>query len=347
LIIFINQHPQLSQYLGQVKNWVLTTKSEQQVRSEEFKQQTRLLINQGRELVHNLKMEKELNQFFKTSHELIENIQNDSFIELLRKQAGIVRSDLSYIDSEGKTQVDMNMLTKLQAGLLPILADALKYIPIPRISVVNRKREFWVDNIVLCTYDLVPDNIKFHLETHSNLSTKDIEITGNATRLYIELDRILMELKDMSFYFNKKTFPEFTDQGTVTLRFKGQGAHLLIGFKLSQHPESSTPILSEGFSRFTIREMALKFDKSKLTHDVLVPNVTKLFKKRIQREIEEAVEKNLTNFISQLGEKIAAGMTGLGKSFIPEIPGLETAREILKSSDMAQIHGKRKEKLIE
>jgi len=310
-------------------------------------QYTRRLVNQGRELVQELRLEKELIDFFRTSHELIENIQNDNFVEILRKQAGIVRSDLSYVDSEGRVQMDNSMVGKLQAGLLPVLAEALKYIPIPRISTDNRKVEFWVDNIVLCTYDLVPENIKFHLESHSNLSTRDIEVTRNATLLYIELDRILMELKDMTFYFHKKTTPQFTEHGSVTFRFKGLGAHLLIGFKLSQNSESNSPVLSEGFSRFSIREMDLKFDKSKLKHDLLVPTITKLFKKRIQRQIEDAVEKSLTNFINQLGDKIGAAIQGGMSVGIPEIPGLETAKVILKSSDMAQANEKRKEKLIE
>jgi hypothetical protein len=95
--------------------------------------------------------------------------------KILRQQAGILTADLSYMDIEGKTHVDTEMLSKLQSVILPVLAESLKYIPIPRIESKDYNREYWVDNIVLCGYDILPENIRFHLESDSELSIRDIE----------------------------------------------------------------------------------------------------------------------------------------------------------------------------
>jgi hypothetical protein len=151
--------------------------------------------------------EDELKPFLQSADELIENIKNDEFLQILRNQAGIVKSDLSYVDSEGMVQVDTDMLTKLQKVLLPVLADALKYIPIPRVYSSDKNSEFWLDDIVLCSYDIIPENIRFHFETDSEVSFTDVEVKDTQTHLVIHLNRLLTELKNVSFYYRKKTFP--------------------------------------------------------------------------------------------------------------------------------------------
>jgi hypothetical protein len=125
-------------------------------------------------------------------------------LQLLRYHAGIVQSDLSYVDNEGKLQVDTDMLSSLQKVLLPVLADALKYIPVPKISSSDANQEFSLDKIVLCSYDIIPENIRFHLETSSEFSLQDIEVKGTHTFLVIQLNQMLTELKDVEFYFKKK-----------------------------------------------------------------------------------------------------------------------------------------------
>jgi hypothetical protein len=234
------------------------------------------------------------------------------------------------------------MLSKLQKALLPALADALKYIPVPRIYSCDKYREFWLDKIVLCSYDIIPENIRFHLETDSEVSFRDIEVKETQTFLVIELNRLLTELKNVEFYYKKKTFPELEDSGRVTFRVKGQGARLRITYNVVQKPEDKVPRIMEGSANFDISDLDIEFDTSTLKHNVLVPMLTNMFKLQIKLQIEYQVENNLKGFMKNLGDMITNSITQTNRPFLS---GLEQARKAVKYSQFGQIYEKRREKL--
>jgi len=342
LILQVQKDVTLHTYLHTVKVWLLKARSEDEIREEEFRLQTRKLVYRGRELFHELGNKEDIRPFLDATEDMVDNIKNDEFLQILRKQAGIVQSDLSYVDSAGKLQVDTNMLSKLQSALLPVLADALKYIPIPKINVNNKDMEFWLDNIVLCSYDIMPEHIHFHLESDSDVYIRDIE-TKSHNYLVIELNKLLTEIKDIEFYFKKKKTPHFEDHGRVTFRLKGDGARLVLTYTVHQDPEDTVPKLKEGYASFDISAMSIEFDKSTLKHPKLVPMLTGLFKAQIKHQIEKAVEKNMSGFIQKLGEMMSRNLTDLHKpSFLS---GLEHAKQVVKASPMAQVYEKRREKL--
>jgi len=341
LIIRIKEDERLHGYLTELKNFILKAKSEDEVKSQEFKDQSKELAKRGRSLMKEFK-EDDLNPFLEAADNLVENIKNDEFLRDLRHQAGIVQSDLSYVDTEGMVQVDTDMLSRLQSALLPVLADALKYIPIPRIYSSDKNREFWLDNIVLCSYDIIPENIRFHLESDSELSLKDVELKGTQTYLVIQLDRLLTELKNIEFYYRRKVFPEIEDSGRVTFREKGTGSRLTLTYNILQGPEDKIPRIMEGHVNFDISNLEIEFDTKTLKHDVLVPMLTKMFKLQIKQQIEHQVEKNLNGFLNKLGDLL---MNSIAQTNRPFISGFEAARKAIKNSPMGQVHEKRKDKL--
>jgi hypothetical protein len=342
LITRIQKNVSLQIYLTELKIFILKAKSEDEIRTEEFRSETRKIVMRGRRVMNELTNDDHLEPFFRAADEMVQNIKNDEFLQILRHQAGILQTDLSYVDSEGQIQVDTDMLSKLQSVLLPVLADALKYIPVPRVHSVSSNQEFWLDNIVLCSYDIIPENIKFHLETDSEVSLRDIQLKSSHTNLVIQLDRLLAELKDVEFYFKKKSFPEIEDSGRVTFREKGKGARLTLTYNILQGPDDVVPRIMEGYANFYISDMEIAFDKGTLKHSVLIPMFTKIFKAQIKTQIERAVEKNLAGFIKKLGKLMSKAMLKTNKPFLS---GIEAARKAVKSSQVAQVYEKRREKL--
>jgi len=330
------------QYFTEVREFLLCTKSEEMIHSQEFKSKSKELFYRGRDLMLKFKDDPELDNMFNTANELLENIKNDEFVKILRTQAGILTADLSYVDIEGKTQVDTDMLSKLQTVLLPVLAESLKYIPIPRIESKDKNREYWVDNIVLCGYDILPENIRFHLESDADLSIRDIETKHMHTRLVIKLDKLRTELKDMSFYYKKKTFPTMEELGKMTLRLKGDGANLKFIFNVEQDETMKTPKLTDGYVSFNILNMDIEFDKTTIKHDVLTPMMTGLFKQQIVHEIESSVEKNLVGMVKDIAHRLSASLIEVNRPFQT---GIDMARKAFKTSEIAQVYEKRREKL--
>jgi len=341
LILQITQNENLQNYLHELKLFILQNRTEEEVKSEEFRTYTRKLAYRGRELMRELSQEDDLRRFLETSDDMIHNIKNDEFLQILRQHAGIVQQDLSYVNSEGKLKMDTDVLFKLQTALLPILADALKYLPVPKISSNDDEREFWLDNIVLCSYDILPEHIRFHVQSDSEVSVREIEIKSH-TYLVIVLDKLLTELKDLEFYFHQKTFPYFEEHGKVTFRIKGQGAKLTFTYTLDQEPQDIVPKIQEGYASFDISDIEFDFDKSTLNHDMIVPMLTRMFKTQIIHIIEREVEKNLSMFILKLGEMLMKSLVDINRPFLD---GLHAAKNIVKSSEIGQVYEKRRELL--
>jgi len=339
LIEVFNNDAQLQQYFSDLKVFILSSKSEEEVKSEAYKLRSRELVNRGRFLIDKSKDRQEIDQFLETSSLLIDNIKNDEYVKELRARAGIVRSDLTFVDTEGKTKIDVDMLVKLQSVLMPVLAETFQKIQIPRVENSDKRLDFWFDNIVLCGYDIFPDNIKFHVERDSELSIRDAESKGSHTRLVIHLDKLRTEVKNIEFYFKRKTFPSMSDSGLVTFRIPENGAHLAIYFTIEDGVGDQGPRLTEGYADFNIRKMDIEFDKSTLKHDVLLPMGATVMKPVIQSKIEKAVETTLSTALKQLGDRLTKVLSELNR------PIFNSVKETIKSSEPAQVAAKRREKL--
>jgi len=300
------------------------------------------LASRGRQLVQEKRYEDALNDVLDRANTILDNIQNDEFVTALRHHAGLVAEDLSYVDTEGHVQVDMEMLGKLRSVIVPVLAESLKYIPIPRVEDYNENRDYWVDNIVLCGYDVVPENVRFQIESDSEVSLRYIEMNKSYTKLIVTLKEIRTELKNLEFYYKKKTFPEMKEQGRVTLRLTGDGATLQMIFRVDQGPEDKVPVLGDGEVHFQIHKMNIEFDKDSLKHNILVPMLTNLMKNQIQLQIEKDVEANLEKFVKTIGDQLTESMVKVNRPFMT---GFNKMRGIIKETEVAQINEKRKEKL--
>jgi hypothetical protein len=342
LVVTIQENPEFAQYLSEVREFILSSKSEEYVASDDFKRRSKELSYRGRHEMRNFKNEVDLDHFLDAANDLIVNIKNDEFVKILRQQAGILSADLSYVDDEGVTRVDTDMLVKLQSVLLPVLAENLKYIPVPRLESKDTNREFTLDNITICGYDILPENIKFNLESETELSLRDIETKNMNTRLIITLDKLRTEVKDMDFYFKKKTFPELSDRGRVTFRIRGDGANLKLTFRVVKDEDMRRTRLTEGFANFHIGEMDIEFDKSTIKHDILLPMMSSLFKQHIIQKIESSVEKNLNGLVQNLGRRLTDTMVEAGR---PLNTSIDTARKVLKGTEISHVYEKRREKL--
>jgi hypothetical protein len=342
LIEDIQQNEKLHSYLSEVKGFLLESKSEEEIRSEQFKSKSKDLAHRGRELMRELREKQDLDAFFQSANDMLENIKNDEMLSILRHHAGVVQSDISYEDSEGNLHLDTDMLSKLNTVLVPALSEALKYIPLPRIESHNSERDLILDNVILCGYDILPDKIRFRIESDSEVSIRDVEVKGTHTNLVIHLDDLRTELKDVDFVYNKKTFPKFDEKGKATFRIGGNGAKLTLRYEVEQGPNDKYPRMKKGYASFFISDMSIDFDTNTLKHDIMVPMLTSLFKTQIKNEIEREIENNLTGWIEKLGDMMTNQLSQLNRPFLNPI---EAAKKAVKSSQFAQIKDKRSEKL--
>jgi len=67
-----------------------------------------------------------------------------------------------------------------------------------------------------------------------------------------------------------------------------------------------------------------------------------MFKAQLQKRVEDAVENNLGGLVGGIGEKLTAALVEANR---PLMSGMAQVREVVKSSEVGQIHENRKAKL--
>jgi len=341
LVRRIDKDEDTREYLREIRKYILETKNVDSMNDEDFRRRSRGLASRGRELVEQYKYVDKLNEFLDAADELMENFRNDEFVRVFRKHAGFVASDLTYTDHEGRVQVDTEMLSKLRDIILPVLAEALKYIPIPRVEYTDSKLEYWVDNIVLCGYDIFPDNIRFQVETDNEFSIRDIETKSTHTRMIITLKQIRTELKDLDFYFKSKGFWSMSDSGRVNVRLGGEGATLSLILNVDQGVTDKFPKFGRGEAQFIIHKLDINFDKSSMKHPTILPFLTNMAKKKIQNQVEVEVEKIMTKLLKKIGDQMTLALSRVNRP----LTIVETVRSVLQSSEVGQVYERRRVKL--
>jgi len=339
----VDQDERSRKYLSELRKFILSTRSAEYVQQEEFKERSSRIAREAREIAEDYRYADEVELFLDSAEQLMRNIRNDEFVEVLRHHAGLVADDLSYVDHSGEVHLDVDMLSKIRQVILPILAENLKYIPIPRIERSDRNRDFWVDNIVLCGYDILPDHIRVQLESDNYVSIRDIETNYSYTKLIVTLGQIRPELRDLDFYYKRKSFPEIADSGRMTITLGGpSGATLKLTFRVEQSPSDKVPKFKEGSASFDIEKFDINFERGTINHDVLLPLVSQVFKAQIQTMIESEVENRLGHLLSSLGDQLTEAISSVNR---PLVSGLEQLRKVGKSSEFGQTYEKRQQKL--
>jgi hypothetical protein len=342
----LRQDQEWRTYFNDLRHFILDTKNPESLQTEEFRQKTRDLAERGRALMDRMRDDHTVDNFFNSANELLDNLKNEEFIGMLRERAGILYQDLTYVDTQGNRQLDTKLLTNIRKFVVPMLADALKYIPIPPIQDSNSKREYIVENIVLCGYDIVPENISVHLVMDSSVNLKEVETERGRTELVISLRNFRTELKDVHFYFKRKVFPELEDSGRVTVQLGGKGATLTMTFQIDYVPEESMTKFSGSKVDMYIDDMDFNFDRSSIKHDIFLPMVTSLFKRTIIHSIKRNVEKGLAGLINDLGYSLTKSMaeSETRKRFQNQ---LDWMAGTMKKEDFGRIYQQRVQKLEE
>jgi len=199
-----------------------------------------------------------------------------------------------------------------------------------------------VENVVLCGYDTIPENIFVHLESDSWVSVRELETEKSRTRLVISLNNFRTEIKDIQFYYKRKLFPEIEDSGRATIRVAGKGASLVITFKVDQLPGETVPKFTGGHVDFNIDNLEIEYDRATLTHDVLVPMLTNMFKRDIMQAIEKGVSKNLEATINDIGRRLSDSLIGPERKLSKHLDNLH---DTVKRGEFARKYDKRQEKL--
>jgi len=233
------------------------------------------------------------------SIEILQAIQSDPLRKKLADDTRILVNNFLVYDAYGRASLNADVVSQMRVLLLPLIKEQLYYIPIPKIEGTSGKMDFWVDNLVFATGDILPDNLRFDLNHTTVMDRPSHSIPASVTRIYLTLENVKTNLKDVRFWYRKKTTPKMTDEGFANVTIGGRGVRIRL--VILANFSSPQPFKTESV-KVNCDKLRVKIHDSK--HDFLYAFVLALFKGRIKREMELKAEASVRNAFDKMNAQL-------------------------------------------
>ena len=108
------------------------------------------------------------------------------------------------------------------------------YIPIPRVEYSDDSLDLVLENLTLSGRNLLPNIVYFEAQNFIKFSPYDSIHDNNYRRVKIGLDQIQADMRDVAFYYRKKTgMPKMKDSGIADVILGGGGLSVCLILSLS------------------------------------------------------------------------------------------------------------------
>lgn len=255
------------------------------------------LYDQGRYLLRNKyrgHTDRVVDEIKFLAQEFDHDPQNHAFAESLTK----LFKDLGN-DKDGKPVFKPHLLKDLRDVILPAALENIAYIPIPRIEYTDSQFDAVIENLVLESDNFAPNVFEVSSEHYFRWGRKKIANKNHQT-MEVKVAGIQMDLRDVSFYVNRKQgFPSITDTGVADIVLPGDG----FSFKM----KVSTAEKKDRQNYFKVEKVDVDFEKiqikvKKSNHKLLFSILKPIMLKVIRAPLQKAVEKVIKDQCNKLDQ---------------------------------------------
>lgn len=281
------------------------------------------LFSQLRTTSRQYKYDKDFQKLSSEARMLLEEIRNDQVINDLRASGRLLLNDFTQVGPGNQRLLDLNALAEMKDIIAPIIIDQLENVPVPRIEGSDETYDYVIDNVVFSAKDVLPDNIQIKSKTKSKIGIQQSVSDKPQALLKITVKHITTQLRNVKFFFKRKSFPRLSDEGTVDVDVKGKGASLKLWMYMDQL--SAYPQFSAYSVQFILKGFDLHFRKD-TKHTFLLNTGTKFFRAPLEKRIEAAVTEKIEGIMDTLLIRLNQYLMRLNMS----------ARQALKDNPVAK-----------
>ncbi|KAJ3798154.1 hypothetical protein GGU11DRAFT_682172 [Lentinula aff. detonsa] len=204
-------------------------------------------------------------------------------------------------DSDGKLTFKPELWNDVRTTIIPGLIQRIGVIPIPRIEYTDDSLDLVLENLTMSAQNLFPNLVEVEVRNWARFGTSK-DIATNKHSLHLHLSQIQTDMRDVAFYFRKKSgLPKLKDSGVADVLLGGDGLSATI------HLESS----SDPTTLYDIKNIAVKVDTLKFAirdskHDLLYKTLRPLATGLIKKQVQKAVADGMRTGLEWLGEELVA-----------------------------------------
>ncbi|KAI1785937.1 hypothetical protein LXA43DRAFT_1113109 [Ganoderma leucocontextum] len=204
-------------------------------------------------------------------------------------------------DAEGNLTFKPELWADFRQKIIPGFIDELGYVPIPRIEYTDEQLDLVIENLALSGKNIFPNLITVETRNFAKLSALNDIKNETHHEFTLHLTQIQADMRDVAFYFHKKTgTPKITDSGVADVLLGGQGLSITAHLVSADRDRTSVFRVKDVHTSIQTLKFAIRDSKHDTLYKVLAPLATSLIKRQLQRVIANAVRTALEYVDGQL-----------------------------------------------
>ncbi|CAF9908387.1 hypothetical protein IMSHALPRED_006659 [Imshaugia aleurites] len=236
-----------------------------------------------------------LDEFKFFGQQFDEDAQNKRFAASMQK----LFNDLGN-DQNGKPTFKPHLVKDLSTVIVPGIFESVRYVPVPRIEYTDPMVDAIIENLVIESDNLAPNSFEFGSDNYFRWGRKTVT-SKNKNKVMVSVSGVQMDLKDVSYYVNKKQgFPSLKDTGVMDIFMGGSGFSFKIAMETADKSDRQH-FFKINTVTVDIKSLTIKLKQSKhktlfnlfrpLMFAVLRPAVGKVLEKLIKDQVHNADAK--------------------------------------------------------
>ena len=215
-------------------------------------------------------------------------------------------------DENGKPVFKKHLVKDVSKVIVPGIFESVRYIPVPRIEYTDPMIDAIVENLVIEGDNLAPNSFEFGSDNYFRWGRQSIT-SKNKNKVMVSVSGIQMDLRDVSYYINKKQgFPSITDTGVMDIFMGGSGFSFKIAMETADKSDRQHFFKINNVT-VDLKSLKIKLKQSKhktlfnffkpLLFAVVKPAITKVLQKLIKDQMHELDGK--AYLVHQEAERVA------------------------------------------
>ena len=197
-------------------------------------------------------------------------------------------------DENGKPTFKPHLIKDLTNVILPGMFESVRYVPIPRIEYSDPMIDAIVENLVIESDNLTPNVLEIGSDNLFRWGRKT-ETSRNKNKITVAVSGVQMDLKDVSYYVNKKEgFPSIKDKGVMDIFMGGTGLSFKIAMETADAKDKQHFFKINTVS-VDVKNLNIKLKQSnhKILFNVLKPLLFKVVRPAIQKVLEKQIRDSV------------------------------------------------------
>ena len=148
-------------------------------------------------------------------------------------------------------------IVSAQDSLTTLRAHKCLFQPIPRIEFTDNQMDLVIENLTLQGANILPNIVSLEAHNFLEFSPYDAIPDNDSHDFKFTFSQIQADMRDVSFYFNKKSgIPKLSDSGLADVFLGGQGLTVMVHLVGAGKDRSSV---------FKVKDVSVKVDSLKFS----------------------------------------------------------------------------------